>query len=417
VSSGLDCWTGGYTPELCCLTPGRGQQSCWDGIFTFQACCSETAEGRAFAERRQAFVQSMIQEGAEAFFEIGNVPGAAGRMGAVATAARKAQDTILRMPRPVVYSLSSVPPAITAAAKAHGQGCDPQAALALGLLTERANPSSRIGGWLDLLPKKFHNVLWFNEDQVRVVNSTFFDYIIETWFEDLRCMQRVIEISPDWLWRGPPPSYDELRWALSVVKTRGFSTTNTREGTLLIPLADFLNHDWKPNVHTSPSDPFHFIAREDIRQDAELTIEYAQASNLEFLVRYGFRIEGNPYGGRPFELTGEPLQQHCSPIVLRHDIAQVVEDQIIDCHRQARQLSFKQQFGELTPDEALREDRYIYKAILQACSQLHEMLQVPPAVDPRDTMAVLLMREVKTERALLNKCGQVFDERLNKPGP
>ena len=35
----------------------------------------------------------------------------------------------------------------------------------------------------------------------------------------------------------------DLRWALSVVKTRGFAFEGTRESTMLIPLADFLNHN------------------------------------------------------------------------------------------------------------------------------------------------------------------------------
>ena len=106
-------------------------------------------------------------------------------------------------------------------------------------------------------------------------------------------------------------------------------------------------------------------------------LEYAKASNLEFLIRYGFEVRtalmfaavamgmasrvlslsgtvslavrtnsarlamhsgdsevpGNVYGGRQFEITGEELQNECPSVVLRHDLKGVVEDMTVDCHR------------------------------------------------------------------------------------
>eukprot|EP00435_Cladocopium_sp_Y103_P005991 s1188_g1.t3 len=125
--------------------------------------------------------------------------------------------------------------------------------------------------------------------QLELVQKTFFSYIVQNWFEDLDCMERAVrEMNPN-LWRGK----SDLRWALSVVKTRGFAFEGTRESTMLIPLADFLNHNMVASVRTATlaeDDALRFVATKDVMPGDELCIDYAQASNLEFLVRYGFRI-------------------------------------------------------------------------------------------------------------------------------
>jgi len=202
-----------------------------------------------------------------------------------------------------------------------------------------------------------------------------------------------------------------LRWALSVVKTRVFSTDNTRESTLLIPLADFLNHGWDANVHTDPLDALHFITKKPVRDADELRIEYARASNLEFLMRYGFRVEGNPYGGRSFDLTGETLQGQCPPIDLRHDLQEVVPNTVVDCHRKARWVAFRQQFGYMSSDETVKEDQHIYKAIADACENLGEMLYDSPVLDTDALLTVWLRDEIKREKNLTQYCVNEFRKR------
>jgi len=169
---------------------------------------------------------------------------------------------------------------------------------------------------------------------------------------------------------------------------------------------------------TLAEDALRFVATKDVMPGDELCIDYAQASNLEFLVRYGFRVEDNPFGGRQFELGGEPLQAHCPAYILRYDSEDIIENSIIDCHRQARYLSFEQQFGELQSHEQLREDRYIYKAVEQACTQLLSMLEAPPPLaeyetdgSATDSITGVLVREIKAERVLLLRCVQNFQLR------
>ena len=59
------------------------------------------------------------------------------------------------------------------------------------------------------------------------------------------------------------------------------------------------------------------------RQRCVLCIEYSQASNLEFMIRYGFKVDKNPYGARQFDLSGEPLQAYCPSAILRYDMPEV----------------------------------------------------------------------------------------------
>ncbi|CAK9018991.1 unnamed protein product [Durusdinium trenchii] len=419
--SSADCWVGGWTPEICCSAPGaKGNPLCWDSVFTYDRCCTETEEGIQFDLRRRNFVADMVRRGATVHFDIRHVSG--GRTGAVASRALSARSTVLRVPSTQVFSLKSVHAAVIDASRQNG--CDAHAVLGLGLALERVNPSSVLADWIKLLPLTFANVLWFSSRQLELVQKTFFSYIVQNWFEDLDCMGRAVQQMNPNLWRGRSITKEDLRWALSVVKTRGFAFEGTRESTMLIPLADFLNHNMVASVRTATlaEDALRFVATKDVMPGDELCIDYAQASNLEFLVRYGFRVEDNPYGGRQFELGGEPMQVHCPAYILRYDSPDIIENSIIDCHRQARYLSFQQQFGELQPHEQLREDRYIYKAVEQACGQLLSMLEPPPqdmlseyseSTESTGTEGItaVLLREIKRERVLLLRCVQAFQQR------
>jgi len=436
--SSADCWVGGWTPEICCSAPGaKGNPLCWDHVYTFDKCCTETEEGIQFDLRRRNFVSDMVRRGATVHFDIRHVSG--GRTGAVASRTLSARSTVLRVPAAQVYSLKSVPPQLAEAARRHS--CDAHAVLALGLALERANPSSMLTAWIKLLPMSFANVLWFTETQLQLVNSTFFAYIVQNWFGDLECMHRAADEIPPGIWRGRRVDYEDLRWALSVVKTRGFAFEGTRESTMLIPLADFLNHNRIANVRTATlaEDALRFVATKTVMPGEELCIDYAQASNLEFLVRYGFRVEDNPYGGRQFDLGGEPLQAHCPSYILRYDTPDIIENATVDCHRQARYLSFEQQFGTLQPHEQLREDRYIYHAVEEACLRLLSMLEPPRPLSEYETegsatantagwsmtggrgssegITAVLVREIRAERALLQRCAMEFQQRQRELEP
>mmetsp|Transcript_52100 Transcript_52100/g.124077 ORF Transcript_52100/g.124077 Transcript_52100/m.124077 type:complete len:544 (+) Transcript_52100:187-1818(+) len=417
--SSADCWVGGWTPEICCSAPGaKGNPLCWDHVFTYDKCCTETEEGVQFDLRRRNFVADMVRKGATVHFDIRHVSG--GRTGAVASRTLPSRSTVLRVTSEQVFTLKSMSGAVADHARRHA--CDPHATLALGLVQERLSPKSPFADWIQLLPLTFANVLWFNNRQLELVNATFFAYIVQNWYGDLNCMQRAIADMPPGIWKGRAASAEDLKWALSVVKTRGFAFEGTRESTMLIPLADFLNHHMVANVRTATmaEDALRFVATRDVVAGEELCIDYAQASNLEFMIRYGFRVEDNPYGGRQFDLGGEPLQAHCPSYILRHDLTEIIDNATVDCHRQARYLSFEQQFGSLQPHEQLREDRYIYRAVEEACLQLGQMMQIASPLsnyDAKDGITKGLVREIQSEQVILQRCVQEFRHRQEEQKP
>jgi len=410
-----DCWVSGWSPEICCSAPGaRGNPLCWEHVYSYDRCCTDTEEGIQFDLQRRNFVSAMVRRGATVHFDIHHVSG--GRTGATSAKTLENRATVLLVPASQVYSLKSVPPSF--AEVANRLQCDPHAALALGLAQERANPASALQDWIRLLPSTFANVLWFTEAQLELVGHTFFSYVVQNWFEDLECMRRCLQDLPASTLKEKSVEFEDLRWALSVVKTRGFAFEATRESTMLVPLADFLNHNIRANVRTATlsEDALRFVATRTILPGEELCVDYAQASNLEFLIRYGFRVEDNPYGGRQFDLGGEPMQGHCPSSILRYDVPEIIENVTIDCHRQARYLSFEQQFGPLSAQEQLREDRYIYQAVEDACTQLLEMLQTPFLLsqyeaDASDSIISIIVKEIRAERMLLTRCSQEFQLR------
>jgi len=122
-------------------------------------------------------------------------------------------------------------------------------------------------------------------------------------------------------------------------------------------------------------------------------------------------------------LGGESLQAHCPSYILRYDMPELMDNATVDCHRQARYLSFEQQFGQLQPHEQLREDRYIYRAVEEACQQLLEMLQMPKPLSEyeaeggTDGITTVLVREIRTERVLLQRCQHEFHRRQQELEP
>ncbi|CAD7970933.1 unnamed protein product [Amoebophrya sp. A120] len=530
VRAPTDCWAGGWTPEICCSSPGaQGNPLCWDHIYTYEKCCTDTIEGQRFHHQRLLFIEDMVARGAKVDFEIRQIEGT-GRSGAVnaantamkrSTASRSSiagaggstkttgsktgrisgssldagvgssdhsggastslgtnelatvprGQEILRVPVNQTYGLRDLPPALTKgfeeiisassspmvvqknneeSSSPSPTTCDAHAMLALGLVDEeQKGERSRFFKWIQLLPKNFANVLWFSEDQRTLVNQTFFNYILNDWDTQIECMEQVYKKvygAAKFQKKADKARIRfTLKWAFSIVKTRGFAFDTSRNSTLLIPLADFLNHHPKANVRTPDPLPdatseekqqgavgefISFRASSDIAAGEEMCIEYSQASNLEFMIRYGFKVEDNPYGARHFELSGEPLQSYCPPIILRYDLPEVVANATVDCHRQARYLAFEQaqpsasaihqvppQGGKkITDSDKLQQDIQIYNAIQNACLDLYKELETPKN-QPKlvhyekysnDPVTHALVHEIRNERKLAQKCVDEF---------
>jgi hypothetical protein len=90
-------------------------------------------------------------------------------------------------------------------------------------------------------------------------------------------------------------------------------------------------------------------------------------------------------------------------------------------------MSWEKQFGRLSDEARMREDLYIYKALAEACKELHGLLDVPPDLlralrdqskrDPADKFSHKLANEVEREEQLLKRCAKVFTEQGNSKTP
>eukprot|EP00392_Amoebophrya_sp_AT5.2_P003979 g3984.t1 len=150
VRAPTDCWAGGWTPDICCSSPGaQGNPLCWDHIYTYEKCCTNTIEGQRFHHQRLVFISDIV---ARVEFEIRQIQ----------AIARNAGD------------------------------CDAHARLALGPVDEdnKGKESKFFIKWIQLLPKNFANVLWYQEDQRTLVRQTYFKYILLDWEDQVPCMER-----------------------------------------------------------------------------------------------------------------------------------------------------------------------------------------------------------------------------------
>jgi len=118
--------------------------------------------------------------------------------------------------------------------------CDAHSRLALGLIDEEIKEDeSPFFEWISLLPRNFANVLWFNEDQITLTQQTFFKYIVDTWVDEIKCMQKAFKVIWPELVVGKKAELEihmRVKWAYSIVKTRGFAFDVSRNSTMLIPL-------------------------------------------------------------------------------------------------------------------------------------------------------------------------------------
>ena len=76
--------------------------------------------------------------------------------------------------------------------------------MSLGLLDEEnKEEDSLFYEWIGLLPRNFANILWFNEDQINLVQQTFFKYVLDNWVDEIKCMQKAYKIVWPELSQGP----------------------------------------------------------------------------------------------------------------------------------------------------------------------------------------------------------------------
>jgi hypothetical protein len=110
-------------------------------------------------------------------------------------------------------------------------------------------------------------------------------------------------------------SFDEFKWAVSVVWSRSFAITE-KMGQALVPLADLMNMETpklgrpNPMVSVEVTDThLVYTAARDIYEFEQIFAQYGQrgpASNAALLMDYGFVFPDNPFDSASLKLPMNP---------------------------------------------------------------------------------------------------------------
>mmetsp|Transcript_12402 Transcript_12402/g.35714 ORF Transcript_12402/g.35714 Transcript_12402/m.35714 type:complete len:341 (+) Transcript_12402:3-1025(+) len=96
---------------------------------------------------------------------------------------------------------------------------------------------------------------------------------------------------------GPPPSLDDIRWAVAAVTSRAYGAQN-EEGarlSLLIPMVDMANHAHPPNTAKGlEGSDFVVLAAEDMSRGAQVFLSYGPLPNQVLLSQFGFVLPSSP---------------------------------------------------------------------------------------------------------------------------
>lgn len=101
---------------------------------------------------------------------------------------------------------------------------------------------------------------------------------------------------------------DEFLWAFSIVSSRHLVFNNQQSDDdpnlvlMIMPLLDFINHSFDPNVVALPyhdrvnNESFVLLqALKDIEKDEQLCMSYGNLSNTHLIQKYGFTTESNEH--------------------------------------------------------------------------------------------------------------------------
>ncbi|KAJ2890711.1 hypothetical protein GGI21_006083, partial [Coemansia aciculifera] len=105
--------------------------------------------------------------------------------------------------------------------------------------------------YIDILPRKFHTPLQFNDEELKFLRGTPAEFSVAERHEGYReYLQKALDLVPESVIPRDVLIYDNYLWAMSVLSSRSFSK-ELMEGTLcrltaesevLLPLLDMANH-------------------------------------------------------------------------------------------------------------------------------------------------------------------------------
>lgn len=182
----------------------------------------------------------------------------------------------------------------------------PQTWVALYMMEHRRQ--GRQSDWfhyLDLLPKTFPScpIFYSDEDFELLKGSNFVPRAKKHRESLVGQFESVSKIVPGF---ADNYSVSEFLWARAAIATRTFGWNIPAIGNgvrdFMVPLGDMFNHrspkmlEW---VYNTTTDSLDYWVREEVLAGQELLISYGTKSNGEYLLHYGFAVQGLPQRAYP----------------------------------------------------------------------------------------------------------------------
>lgn len=175
--------------------------------------------------------------------------------------------------------------------------------------------SSRWQPHIQLLPKQYHSVINYNDEELEKIKGCNLYVIAVRWKEQVRDdYQRITQFIEQQIAKQPSHrvffdrinlTYERYLWGLSCIWSRFISIqysksalTPTQMIRAMVPLIDLLNHrhDAKIGHHFLVKDNhFHVFTGEDLPANQEIFLSYGNVTNARLLMLYGFTSLTNPY--------------------------------------------------------------------------------------------------------------------------
>eukprot|EP00741_Cyanophora_paradoxa_P012761 tig00020629_g12326.t1 len=217
-------------------------------------------------------------------------------------------EPVMRIPLRLLMSQATArqSPRIGHVIRANENTLSKDCVLALHLLDERFNNASFWRPYIQLLPKQFSTLAYFDEEEAEALRGTSVASVPRAMRDLMRrehenMVLPLVAKHPDLF---PKKKYTlaAYRWALSVIFSRGMDVVWLGERLrVLTPFSDFLNH--APGIPTAPgmdemSQSFVMSTPGRAWRSGEeargVTISYGEQGNGALLQLYGFTMEENP---------------------------------------------------------------------------------------------------------------------------
>jgi len=164
--------------------------------------------------------------------------------------------------------------------------------------------------WMDILPKRLNNILYFTEPELRHLDGSPIKeqaLLIRTQAQyTFQILEKLFEEKQDKLCK---ITYNDWKWASSIVTSRKIELIDehSKKFTTLIPYFDFFNHadfdeeKWSWG-YKSDHKFFHVSAIKAVKKGHQIYQTYGPYCNAQLLIDYGFILPKNSYNSVQFEV-------------------------------------------------------------------------------------------------------------------